>query len=102
MQPPEDACGCLPLPTACPKQVNVDDAVDLREAIVASGRNLHNLAPSLVGNSVAFSKDKDVNRSLASLLLSPRWEYRCLYCFGCGSVGQCAFLSRMVPGTCSS
>ena len=47
---------------------------------MASGRNLHNLAPSIVEHSVAFSKDKDVNRSLASLLLSPRWVHHCFEC----------------------
>jgi hypothetical protein len=45
-------------------KVDISEAEGLREAIVASGRNLHNISSALVGRSVVFSTDKDVNRWL--------------------------------------
>ena len=55
-------------------QVDMDELAGLRDAIVASGRNLHNPVTTKKtqdGRSVRFSTNQDVNRSLASLLLSP-------------------------------
>ena len=56
-------------------QVDIDELASLRDAIVASGRNLHNPITSKKdqdGRSVRFSTNQDVNRSLAALLLSPQ------------------------------
>lgn len=71
-------------------QVDVSEMVRLRDAIVASGKNLHQFSSQLLsrmgsssslaggmggssgGLGMSFSKNRDVNRSLASLLLSPR------------------------------
>ena len=69
-------------------QIDVSEMLRLRDAIVASGRNLHQFSSQLSrtgssnsvigggggagGYGMSFSKNRDVNRSLASLLLPPR------------------------------
>ena len=55
-------------------QVSMSDAICLRDAILQSGRNLHQPPTSQMGGGgremlEGFTKDKEVNQSLAMLLL---------------------------------
>ncbi len=70
----------MPPPLRHLAQVDVDDAIELRDTIIRSGRDFHKPSKQVKDAGVGsrppavglFSKDRDVDRSLVSILLSPQ------------------------------